>query len=220
MTPLIILWLLKNYRQAKQKARQLASAKITKFMFLVTFLSLSIRAQEKTLCYNVMHNGEKKGRLLLYQNIDGNKVHIKIESEVKARFIFLITVKSIEEAIFQDGILIFSSICRKVNNDERINQQLHAQHDCYSIISKNKKTNLAAYPIKYSTLSLYYQEPVNINQLFADSFRQYVEIKKVDTNKYKVCLPNGSNYYTYKNGVCIKVEAEQSLYPVQFILEQ
>ncbi len=220
MIPLIIFWLLKNYRQAKQKMRQLATAKITKFIFLVMLLSLSIHAQEKTLCYAVMHNGEKKGKLMLHQSINGNKVHIKIESEVKARFIFMITVQSIEEAIFQNGILIFSSVYRKVNNNERVNQQLRAQNNSYNITNKNRETNLDVYPIKYSTLSLYYQEPVNISQLFSDNFGQYVEIEKVDTNKYKVCLPNGNNYYTYKNGVCIKVEAEQSLYPVQFILEQ
>jgi len=139
---------------------------------------------------------------------------------VKTRFLIKVTVKSIEEAIFQNGILVYSSLCRIVNGDEKINRRMQATGITYKLTSKDKITTLPSYPINYSVLSLYYQEPVNVSKIYSDNFQQYVNIKKVATDKYQVIFPNGNiNYYTYKNGICTNVEVNQ-FYNLQFLLTQ
>jgi hypothetical protein len=159
------------------------------------------------------------GSLLLSQNTVGTTTHIKIESIVKTRFIIRINVESVEEATFQNGILVYSSLKRSVNGNERVNQQIQAKGVFYKMTSGSKIKNLPAYPIYYSILSLYYQEPVKISQVYSDNFQQYVGVNLAGANKYKISFPNGNyNYYTYKNGVCTTVDIIQSLYNIQFQL--
>jgi len=220
MIPLLIIWLLKNYRKVKITAQKDFIIKSVQVILTVILLSACAHAQERVFRYNIFHKGEKKGALVVYQKVNGKQVHIKIESEVKTRFLIRITVKSIEEAIFEDGVLVYSSLCRIVNGDEQINQQIQAAGVTYKLISKDKTTTLPNYPIYHSILSLYYQEPVNVSRVYSDNFQQYVEVKKVDVGKYKVTLPNGNiNYYSYTNGICTNVEINQ-FYNLQFLLIQ
>ena len=193
--------------------------KIALFIFPMLMLVCALRAQLHTLQYNILHNGEIMGSLLLSQNTVGTTTHIKIESIVKTRFIIRINVESVEEATFQNGILVYSSLKRSVNGNERVNQQIQAKGVFYKMTSGSKIKNLPAYPIYYSILSLYYQEPVKISQVYSDNFQQYVGVNLAGANKYKISFPNGNyNYYTYKNGVCTTVDIIQSLYNIQFQL--
>ncbi len=219
MITLIIFWALRNHLKRKYASIKSLIIKIFPALFALISISINVNAQEHTSLYNILHNGEIKGTLAVYQKVEGGHVHIKIESEVKTRFLFMIVVKSVEEAIFEDGILVYSSLYRKVNGQEKVNQKLEYNGGSYKMISTEDATELPVYPIRYSVLSLYCQEPVNIRRVYSDNFRQYVEVKKVDNNKYRMILPNGnSNYYSYRNGVCISVEVDQ-LYNMEFRLK-
>jgi len=219
MIPLLIVWLLKNLRRLKTAAKS-TSIRTAQIILAILSLTLFVRAQEITIRYNILHNGEIKGTMLMHQQINGNRVHLKLESEVKTRFLIKVTVRSIEEAIFENGIMIYSSLCRIVNGDEKINQQIQATGRNYKFTAKNKITTLPTYPINHSILWLYYQEPVHIDKIYSDNYQQFVDVRKTGDNKYRVSFPNGNiNYYNYKNGVCTSVEVNQ-FYDMQFQLVQ
>jgi hypothetical protein len=230
MIPFLLLLILKNYHREKSAAvlppkkeadKKPVLIKSAHSLLFIMMLSISLCAQERILRYSVLHNGDIKGKVLVYQTCQGHDVHIKIESEVSIRLLWRISVISLEEAIFRDGILVYSSLCRKINGDEKINQQLKAAGTSYVIIQNKEATSQTIFPIRYSILSLYYLEPIHIDQVYSDNYRQYVGIKKVDSNKYKIEFPNGNyNYYSYKNGLCVKVEVNQPFYDLQFKLIQ
>jgi hypothetical protein len=47
------------------------------------------------------------------------------------------------------------------------------------------------------------------------------DIEKIAANKYRLILPDEKyNDYTYKNGICIKVEVVRSIGTVQFVLRE
>lgn len=217
MIPLLIVWLLKNLRRLKIAAQK-ASIKTAQVILVILSLTLFVHAQEKISHYNILHNGDIKGTMVLHQQINGNRVCLKLESEVKTRFLIKVTVKSFEEAIFENGIMIYSSLCRIVNGDEKINQQIQATGINYKFTAKNKITTLPTYPINHSILWLYYQEPVHVDRIYSDNYQQYVDIKKTGESKYRVSFPNGNvNYYNYKNGICTSVDVNQ-FYDMQFQL--
>src|SRR4029077_5485319 len=103
MIPLFIIILWRNYRKSKTasalRLKNLKSFAMIAAPLMLALLSLSFtpHAQEQLLHYDVFHKGEIKGQVLIRKNITGKQVHIKIESEVKVRFLLLITVRSIEE---------------------------------------------------------------------------------------------------------------------------
>ena len=228
MIPLLIICLIKNFRRLRaaaelyhkrvQKNRALINKSLP-FILAIVCLSAGLRAQEQTFHYDVLHDGEVKGAVTLYQKTDGQNVHIKIESEVRIRFFIRIIVKSVEEAVFRNGILVHSSLCRHVNGDEKINVCLQSTGFSYTLNGKSGVPNLPAYPIRNSILLLYCQEPVNVNSVYSDNYQQYVEVRKASPNRYQVIFPNGhSNYYSYSNGVCNDVEVNQPLYDLEFRL--
>ncbi len=219
MITLIICWTLRNHLKRKYTLIKSLILKILPALSALICVSSTANAQEHASLYNILHNGELKGMLVVYQKVNGGHVHIKIESEVETRFLFMIIVKSVEEAIFEDGILVYSYLYRKVNGQEKVNQKLQYSGGSYKMTTSEDATELPVYPIRYSVLSLYCKEPVNIGRVYSDNFRQYVEIKRVANNKYRLILPNGnSNYYSYRDGVCVGVEVDQ-LYNLEFRLK-
>ena len=218
MIPLIIVWLIKYWKRVRSVSQTTAFRKTIHIIFALAMLPKFISAQEKILRYNILHNGDIKGTMTIRHQVSENRIHLKIESEVKTRFLIRVTVQSIEEAIFENGILIYSSLCRIVNGEEKINQQMLWSGVAYKLNAKNKIIAVPAYPIRYSMLSLYYQEPVNVTKIYSDNFQQYVDVKKINQNTYQLSLPNGNvNYYHYMNGTCVRVDVNQ-FYNLQFQL--
>ena len=69
------------------------------------------------------------------------------------------------------------------------------------------------YPIRYNMLSLYAAEPTEINQVYSDSFEQFIAVRKTADHKYKIVLPDGNyNNYNYENGMLSRVEINSTFY--------
>ena len=219
MISLVILWLVKRYRSTEKAVRQSPLRKVAGLLLILLCFSCGLLSQKQAAVYDVIHNGEIKGTLVLNREADSGRLHIKIVTHVSTRILFRIAVKSIEEAVFEKGNLIYSSLYREVNGEEKVNQQLQLSGGSYRLISKETIADLPVFPIRFCVLLLYCQEPVNIKQVYSDNYHQYLEIKKAGQNKYQVIFPNGnSNYYCYENGICTRVEVDQ-FYQLEFRLQ-
>jgi len=142
-----------------------------------------------------------------------------MESDVKTRFIFSFTAHSNEEAVYHNGILLHSSIYRKMNGSEKVNKQHQAGNNQYIIHAGERTEVTKAYPITYNMLSFYSKEPENISKVYSDNFQSFIAIQKTDQHRYKVTLPDGNYiYYSYKNGVLSLVEIHHSFYSASIVL--
>ncbi|MBS1935045.1 MAG: hypothetical protein JST96_13670 [Bacteroidetes bacterium] len=223
MLPVLLFWLFRQLRRKQLKhISQKRNVHLTRLLFLIAFLTCSYQyacAQQRVARYNIIHKGECKGSMLLTEENKGKTKHIRIESEVKVSFILSFKIHSVEEAIFENGVLVYSLLYRKINGDEKTNQQMELKGSVYKITSKDNYEEAPAYPVYNTILSLYSFEPVNLHSVYSDNFRKYVALEKKGDGIYKVDLPNGNtNYYTYKEGVCVMVDVQQSFYPLQFVL--
>ncbi len=187
---------------------------------VMMLFSITLKAQTRQASYNIIRNGKSAGQLKFQQMIKGDSVYLTAESEVKVSFLFTITALAREEAIYKNGILLYSSIYRKTNGSEKANRQMQLRGNEYHITSREKTEVFRSYPIHYNMLSsLYCCEPKLINKIYSDNFQQYVPVEKVAENKYKVSLPDGNyNYYYYKDGVCVIVDVHASLYSAVLVL--
>jgi hypothetical protein len=187
------------------------------FLFLLPTVS---SAQDRNLDYNIVHQGDLKGTVHLSEHSEGNIRRIKVESLIQTRFLFNITVKTIEEAIYREGLLISSRFYQKVNDQEPSDRAMIWKDGSYQSRGTQNTGNLPRVPIEHTILSLYYKEPVNIREVFSDNFQQYLPVRKTNSGQYRVDLPNGnSNYYIYHQGNLVRVEVEQPFYALQFILK-
>ena len=187
-------------------------AKLTVLFFLFTINS---QAQEKTVNYNVLRNGTVIGQMQFSQKTNNNDVFLKISSEVKTRLIFGIDIKTEEGSHFKNGKLISSYVKRHVNGKEKANKSTQLIDSGYKTLAENKKGQIKQNYIDYNLMLLYSKEPVGENQVYSDSFQQFLVIKKTNTHSYRIVLPDGNyNDYHFLNGVCQKVELHHSLFTI------
>ena len=227
MTPTILYFLLRYYRRhCPEKAERIQKLflKVSRAVMLIllsTLVPALVFTQEKKMEYNIKRNGDVVGNVQFTQNSSGNRTTMKLESEVKTRFIFTFTAKGNEEAIYDNGIMTSSSIYRKLNGNVKADKKTKASGNSYTIYKGNKTETLNNYPIRYNMLSIYSKEPVNIPQVYSDNFQRFLDIQKINSQHYKIKFPDGnySEYY-YDAGVCARVEFHHSLYSATIELKK
>lgn len=227
MIPTILFILLKRYSLYHPERAERLMILITKTSRIMLLLILNIMitglafSQEKKLEYQIKRNGDVVGNINFNQSCAGNRMTLKLESELKTRFIFTITASTREETIYDNGILTWSSIYRKTNGSEKANKKIKASGNGYVLYKDNKSETLNNYPIRYNMLSFYYMEPVAVNQAYSDVFEQFVNIQKTADHKYKVLLPDGnSNNYHYENGILSRVDISSTFYSASIQLKK
>jgi hypothetical protein len=219
MIPTIIYLLMKRYKRNhpdKAEVMQSFINKCSRCSFLILIFLITATgtfSQEKKLSYAVKRNGSEVGTVQFTQNTSGNRTTLKMESEVKTRFIFLFTAKAKEETIYDSGIMTWSSIYRKMNGNIKADKKIKAIGNSYTVYNDDKTEKLNNYPIRYNMLSLYTNEPVSFSTVFSDNFQQLLTIQTINPHHYKIKFPDGnSNEYFYTNGMCTKVKISHTLY--------
>jgi hypothetical protein len=188
----------------------------TQFIFFAA-VSLSLAAvsdaQDKMLSYNIKRNGDVVGAIQVAQIVSGSRTTLKLESEVKTKFIFTFTARAKEETIYDNGVMTWSSIYRKMNGNVKADKKTKANGNSYVVYKGSKTETMENYPIRYNMLSVYVLEPVGISRVYSDNFQQYVDIQKLAAHHYKIKFPDGNwNEYFYTNGVCSKISIHHSMY--------
>jgi len=230
MIPVLIIWLIKHYRENNKGKMAGAAPKIAKkylpfvaailLLIILLIFSTNSYSQNKTFNYQIIRNGDKVGSLLFSETSTGDLDYLKMESDVKTRLIFTFTAHASEEAVYNNGILLRSSIYRRLNGTEKANKQHEATGNRQYLIRTGKTSEFTkTYPITYNMLSLYSKEPENISKVYSDNFQTFLAIEKAASHKYKITLPDGNyNYYYYKNGILNLVEVHHSFYSANIIL--
>lgn len=227
MIPTLIIWLIRRYRHRRDQTqnskidlrKQLPRIAGVLLLVIMLFLTVKSHSQNHQFNYQILRNGAKVGTLSFSETSSNGMDYLTMESDVKAQFIFTFTAHAREEAVYNNGVLLHSSIFRKLNGNEKVNKQHQANNQQY-VIHEGKSTSVTQnYPITYNMLSLYSKEPENIGKVYSDNFESFLTIQRVDAHKYKVVLPDGNyNYYCYKDGVLNLVEIHHRWYSANIIL--
>jgi len=216
ITVALLFWFLQKITAIEfGKFSFLIISKQAKLAVLFFLFTINSQAQEKTVNYNVLRNGTVIGQMQFSQKTNNDDVFLKISSEVKTRLIFGIDIKTEEGSHFKNGKLISSYVKRHVNGKEKANKTTQLIDSGYKTLAENKKGQIKQNYIDYNLMLLYSKEPVGENQVYSDSFQQFLVIKKTNTHSYRIVLPDGNyNDYHFLNGVCQKVELHHSLFTI------
>ena len=226
MIPTIIYLLLRRLRRTNpEKAKKLMTIlrKASRLLFLFILLlliSLFAFPQHSKFEYSIKRKGSEIGTMVFAQHLLGNKTVLKIESEIKTRFIFLITAKVMEEAVYENGIMIWSTVYQKMNGNERVNKKTKLIGRNYLVTKGKESDTINSYPIHFNLVCMYMKEPFNILKVYSDNFQRFLDIQKMGDHHYKIIFPDGNyNEYYYSNGLCSKVNVHHSLYRSTFELK-
>ncbi len=226
MIPTIIYLLLRKYKRnnpAKAERLDIVLRKMSRMLVLVIVLILICYfalPQTTQLQYNVKRKGSQIGHINFSERYDGNKRVLKIESAIKTRFLFLFTAIGQEESVYENGIMIRSSVYQQLNGNERMNKKTMLKGRNYVVTKGRQSETIGNYPISYNMICLYAREPVNVPKLYSDSFQRFLDIQTMGDHHYKIVFPDGNyNEYYYNNGLCTRVEVYHRLYRSSFELK-
>ena len=182
-------------------------------LIILLGVAIGLQAQEKKLAYSIKRNGDVVGNIQFVESIAGKRTVLTMESEVNTRFIFNFKAKAKEETIYDNGIMTWSSIFRKLNGNVKTDKKTKANGNAYTVYKGTKTETVNNYPVRYNMLSVYVTEPVSISKVYSDNFQQQIDIQKIANHHYKIRFPDGNyNEYFYTNGVCSKIEIYHSMY--------
>ncbi|HUS02575.1 MAG TPA: DUF6134 family protein [Chitinophagaceae bacterium] len=191
-------------------------------LFLVAFniCNHSI-AQERKLVYDVVRNGKVIGEINFVEISQGQKKFLSMNSNVETTVIIPIKDHTAETTGFNKGIMVYSSFYQKQTGSDEVKKTTTISGKKYKATNNGESKLINLPSVRYNTLMLYTNVPANINKVFSGNFQQMLDIKKIAENKYRLMLPEGKvNDYTYKNGICTKVEIVRSMGTVQFVLRE
>jgi hypothetical protein len=219
MLPALIVMLMRRYQKNHPqqfiiiKRKFLGMLRIVLFLAVALMIAIISSAQEKTLSYTVKRNGNKIGNMLVKEVRDGSTVYLKLQSDIKTSFILTVSARGVEEARYDNGVLVYSYVYQKVNGTEKINKQITYVKDEYIISSKGKEEKLGNVKIYYNLVCIYNHEPAKAALIFSDKYQKFLRIEKMEDHHYRIAFPDGAaNEYWFENGVCSKIKADHQFY--------
>jgi hypothetical protein len=170
-------------------------------------------AQNRELLYDVIRGGKTIGFVKVQCSTYDDKKTYKLESRIRARFILSFIAESLEEVVFQNGIVTYTSLYRKLNGDEKVSKKMVLTPEGYQVQRNGTKKQLSFSGIRNNVLSLYYAEPVDVEQVYSDNYQQYLRVVKMGDHSYKIIFPDGTNNeYHYRDGLCFAIDINHSIY--------
>lgn len=177
-------------------------------------------AQYRQLNYKIVQGGDEIGWMKLEKSLEGNRMNLVLISEIRTRIIFLITVNARETSTFENGRLIHSSQFRKTNGSTKVDKRTSLVSDRYVIMKNGERQNTNISYISTNLLSLYFNEPVGVRQVYCDNHECFVQLVKTNDGGYKLNFPDGnSNTFYYSGGICSKIKINHTFYSAEIILK-
>jgi len=194
---------------------------VYKYAFLILFLNFSfLYSFAQTLNYKVTKGGKQIGKILANRQVKADSCIYQLETEVSIRFIATFNVASTFETRYFKNRMVAANTINYLNGDLKEYSKTRWKNGVYHFERDEEKMKLDTNLIEYCIADLYYNEPKGISSIFSERFGKFCTLKETEPHTYELTLPNGKqNYYTYKAGVCQKVEVNLPLATIYFELE-
>lgn len=165
------------------------------YLLILTLISCQIFSQTKTFTIKAL--GHKIGKLEAHHssknNIDAYGSHSTID---------FITIKADvkTEAIYQNGMLIKSTVTSTINGQPYLSQTIwkkdHYQIDCHAR-NYNYSDSTLTTPIKWSAGKLYFEIPKKGDAVYAESYGVMGVLEETKKNALKMTTPESKQIYYY-----------------------
>jgi len=186
-------------------------------VILTIYLSLATVAGQ-TLRYDVVKGSKPIGEMIVKREINGTTEEISFESDVTFRLLFTFNLKFSQYEKFNSGKLNWGKAISLLNGRSQKDSKI-VSNEKGQMLTLDGVTVKVTEPIKYSVSQIYYSEPKDGQKVFSQQFGQFLVFKKIKENRYLLPSPDGDNYYTYKNGICVRVDVERDFANFYFELQ-
>lgn len=146
------------------------------------------------------------GSTIVNRTENNDKISYHLNTKTSFRVIFKFDVEYDLKETFIHDILQSGSAFNTLNGSTQKSTELSKKEGHYSLIIDGIHTKVDLNAIENSVSELYFEEPYDGKEVFSAYFARYLTLDKIGEHKYKLISPDGTNEYTYENGICVSVK--------------
>lgn len=180
-------------------------------VLILLSLSLGSNTFAQSLKYEVIMMNKKIGDLNVSKTYSNGVERYLLNSESIAKILFIKQSSKINfDVLYNSGTLV-KSLYIIEKEDENIRTQVHKEDNIYKVNSNNTLSSLKE-NIRFSTIMLYFKEPVGVSKIFIERIGNFVSLTKTAANQYEYQQPDGTKcIYRYQSGVLKELEIRRSM---------
>ena len=172
------------------------------------------------LNYSIIKDDRTIGNIRVERSLKNDITEYLFESRAKVKILYSIEIYDKMGVTFKQNILQQAKLYRTMNGKLKVNNTATWNGNFYTLSDKDGANGSLKQSIFSSTASLYFNEPGNIKSVFSEKFQKMIPIQKINSQKYRINLPNGNTAtYTYSGGICTLVEANTDFANLKFVLD-
>ncbi|MBD0832460.1 DUF6134 family protein [Aestuariibaculum sediminum] len=226
MIPALILYLIRRMKYGSdasndfEKIREIILKIKSVLFFFIVSSACAINTISKTeiLTYKVVKNNTTIGYIHIEKHVNQDVITYDLKSNVEVKLLVKVSVSSSEKSVYKDGVLLYSSVYRKINGKVKANHKVIRETEQYAVIDNNEKKFIELSKLSKGLVALYFEEPKEVRKVYCDNLKQAVSVTPVRVGCYRVDFERGKyNVFHYKNGECIKIEAISNMFKVTLI---
>ena len=173
----------------------------------------------QTLHYDVIRNGESMGSTIVKRMRNGNQVTYHLSTKTEFRILFLFKVEYDLQETFENGVLVNGKGYNTLNGSVQKETKMQKKTNGYELIIDGITTEVSERGIKESVSEIYFEEPYDDKPVYSAYFARYMNFDKLGDHQYSLTSPDGTNVYTYENGICTEVKVSRDFASFTFFLK-
>lgn len=179
------------------------------FSYLLTLVCLCCFSQQRS--FDVVLLGKNIGQTSIVKKQDEKGfVTYNLRSNTSVSMMFQEKTSSMSFDVKYYGGKLFSALCKVVNNGSQVITEITKEAEGY-IIKKENELRKIAEAITFSSMELYFTEPINEKRVFSERLGEFVAFEKTAPGEYVNRLKDVTNIYRYRNGTLYEVEIRKPL---------
>ncbi len=175
----------------------------------------------ETLSYDVVYKNKTVGSLKATKQIKGSETVYKTSSTIELKIIKTFDIFYKFDVTVEDEVLEKAYVDILVNDKQHAKTSTEWHNNEYQITKDDKAVEAIKRNINYSTIFLYFDEPVNINSCYSEQDGTFNTIVSLGNNTYKKINAKGrENIYYYKNGALDKIVIDAGIIEFEIVLHK
>ncbi|WP_143017620.1 DUF6134 family protein [Kriegella aquimaris] len=176
------------------------------------------RIDNTALYFDIVMNEKTIGNLKATETNKNSRQYFHSSTTVKTKIIRNITVNYNYEVSFANDLLKKSDVKITINDRPHAETSTEWRNNEYQMVKNGKEKEVFKRSIDYTTILLYFEEPVNISSCFSEQEGTFNTIIPLGNHSYKKINSKGKeNIYYYKDGALEKATIDGGLANFQLI---
>lgn len=146
------------------------------------------------------------GETLVERKITEGRVKHHLNTKTEFRILFSFKVEYDLEETFENGVLISGTSFNTLNGSVQKETKMKKLANTYELVVDGITTTVDEPQITESVGEIYFEEPFDGKEVYSAYFARYLTFEKEGDHKYSLTSPDGTNVYTYENGICTRVD--------------